>query len=605
MLRNGFQQGRRILTTFIPYDELTNQRLGQLAQTERIVTGRFRNPYVMEQMKDGADDEEIRLYHPFVKEDGMPVAFEELLLDERYADGFLCVPVSRLREVGFLNERIQKKRIYELLLRLGERYPVVGYRLPDEDALYQDEPLQGRSQEHSGMEERQKEYRDDCYIVGKYSQILQCCGYFDAVVGELLHQAEELDKPQEALAWLEDMLGHGKQYNRILGGTAPVLIYYGVTYCYNILNVMLEGLKEALERLGVPVITYDEQQEDVAGLSRYMGCRFRAVIGIQSYLMSVYMKQSGRYLHDGIIGPKFNIILDHPIWLKNQLGNVGDAYYVLTHDQNYADFIRRYYPKVAGTFLFPPGGRQLLPIQRSQERCYDVVFIGTYGDYRTKCEVMRQSRRDVRFLANHFLFHMRKNTQLTAEKAFHQALEDYGIACGNAEFLGLFYEFRSVIQCVMYYYREKVIRTLLEHGIAVDVWGSSWKNAPFADHPCLTIHEDVTPEVSLQILAKAKLSLNIMAWHKGGFTERMANTMLQGAVLVTDQTSYREYGFTPGSDCVMFSLEELKELPQQIKKLLADKEKRAAVAQAGQQYARTYQTWDSRAEQLLQIIEEL
>ena len=111
MLRNGFQQGRRILTTFIPYDELTNQRLGQLAQTERIVTGRFRNPYVMEQMKDGADDEEIRLYHPFVKEDGMPVAFEELLLDERYADGFLCVPVSRLREVGFLNERIQKKRI--------------------------------------------------------------------------------------------------------------------------------------------------------------------------------------------------------------------------------------------------------------------------------------------------------------------------------------------------------------------------------------------------------------------------------------------------------------------------------------------------------------
>lgn len=592
------------MTTFIPYDELTNQRLGQLAQTERIVAGRFFAPQVMEQMKTGADDEEIRLYHPFVKEDGMPVAFEELLLDERYADGFLCVPVLRLREVGFLNERIQKKRIYELLLRLGERYPVVGYRLT-ENRISGEDPDRAMQHADSDVEERQQEYRDDCYIVGKYSQILQGGGYFDAVVGELLHQAEELDKPQEALAWLEDMLGHRKQYERILDGTAPVLIYYGVTYCYNILNVMLEGLKEALERLGVPVITYDEQQEDVTGLSRYTGCHFRAVIGIQSYLMSVYMKQSGRYLHDEIIGPKFNIILDHPIWLKNQLGNVGDAYYVLTHDQNYVDFIRRFYPKVAETFLFPPGGRQLLPVQREQERCYDVVFIGTYGDYRTKCEVMRQSRRDVRFLANHFLFHMRKNTQLTAEKAFHQALEDYGIACGNAEFLGLFYEFRSVIQCVMYYYREKVIRTLLEHGIAVDVWGSSWKNAPFADHPCLTIHEDVTPGESLQILAKAKLSLNIMAWHKGGFTERMANTMLQGAVLVTDQTSYREYGFTPGSDCVMFSLQELEGLPQQIKKLLADDEKRTAIAQAGQQYARTYQTWDSRAGQLLQIIEEL
>lgn len=592
------------MTTFIPYDELTNQRLGQLAQTERIVAGRFFAPQVMEQMKTGADDEEIRLYHPFVKEDGRPVAFEELLLDERYADGFLCVPVLRLREVGFLNERIQKKRIYELLLRLGERYPVVGYRLT-ENRISGEDPDRAMQHADSDVEERQQEYRDDCYIVGKYSQILQGGGYFDAVVGELLHQAEELDKPQEALAWLEDMLGHRKQYERILDGTAPVLIYYGVTYCYNILNVMLEGLKEALERLGVPVITYDEQQEDVTGLSRYTGCHFRAVIGIQSYLMSVYMKQSGRYLHDEIIGPKFNIILDHPIWLKNQLGNVGDAYYVLTHDQNYVDFIRRFYPKVAETFLFPPGGRQLLPVQREQERCYDVVFIGTYGDYRKKCEVMRQSRRNVRFLASHFLFHMRRNTQLTAEEAFHQALEDYGITCGDAEFLEFFFEFRSVIQCVMYYYREKVIRTLLEQGIAVDVWGSSWKNAPFADHPCLTIHEDVTPGESLQILAKAKLSLNIMAWHKGGFTERMANTMLQGAVLVTDQTSYREYGFTPGSDCVMFSLQELEGLPQQIKKLLADDEKRTAIAQAGQQYARTYQTWDSRAGQLLQIIEEL
>lgn len=592
------------MTTFIPYDELTNQRLGQLAQTERIVAGRFFAPQVMEQMKTGADDEEIRLYHPFVKEDGRPVAFEELLLDERYADGFLCVPVLRLREVGFLNERIQKKRIYELLLRLGERYPVVGYRLT-ENRISGEDPDRAMQHADSDVEERQQEYRDDCYIVGKYSQILQGGGYFDAVVGELLHQAEELDKPQEALAWLEDMLGHRKQYERILDGTAPVLIYYGVTYCYNILNVMLEGLKEALERLGVPVITYDEQQEDVTGLSRYTGCHFRAVIGIQSYLMSVYMKQSGRYLHDEIIGPKFNIILDHPIWLKNQLGNVGDAYYVLTHDQNYVDFIRRFYPKVAETFLFPPGGRQLLPVQREQERCYDVVFIGTYGDYRKKCEVMRQSRRNVRFLASHFLFHMRRNTQLTAEEAFHQALEDYGITCGDTEFLEFFFEFRSVIQCVMYYYREKVIRTLLEQGIAVDVWGSSWKNAPFADHPCLTIHEDVTPGESLQILAKAKLSLNIMAWHKGGFTERMANTMLQGAVLVTDQTSYREYGFTPGSDCVMFSLQELEGLPQQIKKLLADDEKRTAIAQAGQQYARTYQTWDSRAGQLLQIIEEL
>lgn len=596
------------MTTFISYEELTNQRIGGLGQTDWVVIGPEEDSTVMlmEAARDSSEQTaigEIHLYHPFVTEDGIRLSLEELLLDERYADGFLGMPVWMLQEVGFLNEKIRGKHRYELLLRLAERYPVIGKRLPDTacgmEKWEMDQP------EAASIEAQQGAYRDDCYIVGKYSQLLRECGYFDTVVEGLLQQAESFPDAKNSIAWLEEMLCHGEWYYRILDATAPVLLYYGVTYCYNILNTMLDGLRSALKHQGVRVITYDEQKEDVAGLSRFAGCRFRAVIGVQSYLMSVYMKQSGRFLHDKIIGPKFNLILDHPIWLKNQLMHVPDSYYVLTHDRNYADFIRRYYPQVAGTFLFPPGGCAWSDQKPAPERCYDVVFIGTYGDYRSKCEVMHQSRREVRFLANHFLFHMRTNTEDTAEAAFYRALRDYELTYTDAEFLDVFFEFRSVIQCVMYYYREKVIRTLLEQGIAVDVWGTSWRNAPFADHPYLTIHEDVTPKESLMVLAKAKIGLNIMAWHKGGFTERMANTMMQGAVLVTDRTSYQEYGLTAGRECVMFSLRELKHLPGQIREFLTDEKRRTAIAEAGRQYAQAHHSWDSRARQLLDILEKL
>lgn len=59
------------------------------------------------------------------------------------------------------------------------------------------------------------------------------------------------------------------------------------------------------------------------------------------------------------------------------------------------------------------------------------------------------------------------------------------------------------------YYRNEVIEVLLESGIALHVFGDTWKESP-------------------------------MFWHKDGFTERIANAMLQKSVAVTDRTTYLE-----------------------------------------------------------------
>ena len=99
-----------------------------------------------------------------------------------------------------------------------------------------------------------------------------------------------------------DALGH---FQKVTGHKAaipstPFLIYYGVRYCYNILNHILKQLENSLKAAGYRVIAYDEQQEDIAGLSRFVGRRFLAVIGVQSYLFSVFLKDTGVFLHDQI-----------------------------------------------------------------------------------------------------------------------------------------------------------------------------------------------------------------------------------------------------------------------------------------------------------------
>lgn len=402
-----------------------------------------------------------------------------------------------------------------------------------------------------------------------------------------------------------------RAYERAAGQRAgtpstPVLFYYGVRYCYNILNDILGQFELALQKRGVRTVAYDEQEEGIGGLTRFMGKRFLAVVGIQSYLFSVFLKDAGMFLHDRIFAPKFNFVLDHPIWLQNQMTELPEGCFVLTHDAHYQDFIENFYPKVSGSVLFPPAANEKSACDRAfSERAHDVVFIGTYGDYREKCRQILECRPAVRHLAAAYLQTMRRFPELTAEEAFEQTLQARGAAVTKERFLELFFQMKPVIQAVMYYYREKTIGTLLEAGLAVEIWGESWKKSPLAGHPLLAIHPDVTPEESFAILGESRVSLNIMAWHKGGFTERLANSMCAGAAVVTDRTTYDDGALQDGENIVMFDLKDLKELPGRLRVLLARPDELEALAKSGARYAHSFHTWERRAEDFLYLLDEL
>jgi len=104
------------------------------------------------------------------------------------------------------------------------------------------------------------------------------------------------------------------------------------------------------------------------------------------------------------------------------------------------------------------------------------------------------------------------------------------------------------------------------------------------------------------VLQKTKLSLNVMAWHKDGFTERIADSMLAGAVVVSDNSSQLEEFYR--DETVRFELRELEKLPGLLNGLLTDEKKRLEIAKAAKNKASAMASWEVRAEQLMQIIEE-
>lgn len=523
------------------------------------------------------------------------VTWLELLLDETICEEPVWIEKEMAVRAGGVNAYLSAKQKYELLIRIAAETPVAFVdEKSDPDIKY---IRFDDDEKNSGTDDG---WKTDCYLIGRYSVELQTEGVFDDVITALLAEAQTAGRETKTITFLEHMIRKDAEYWKLAEGSCDILMYKGDDVCHNVLNIFAEQFGRALSRAGKKVKYFDCEKQDIGELTLYMNQHFQAVIGVQSYLFSVKMKDEVHYLHEYIYGPKYNFIFDHPIWMRTHLKQQYPDFYVLTHDMNYVNFIEKYFHHNA--ILFPPAGMMSDDIQE-KERIYDLTFVGTYGNYWNEVLLIHQLDRKKRFLANHFLLIMRKNPTLTAEGALQEVLKLRGMILSDDEFLDLLYDLRRVIYCVMHYYRNRVLRCILQSGIKLDVFGDSWMNCPLISYPNLICHPNVTVEESLDIWKKSKLSLNIMSWHKGGFTERMANIMLAGAVLVTDDTTYLMGKYTD-EDLLTFSLEEREKLSDKIKYLLDYEEYRKKIAQNGKQKTLLQHTWDKRAQQFLDILDK-
>ena len=521
-------------------------------------------------------------------------SFLQLLLNENLCADDIYVPGAWVREAGGINKKLGAKRKYELLLRIASKHGFSMEQMEDEKnsdyVILRDE---GDSAFDAVLA--------DCYIVGKYSGILQQCGYFDVAVSGIIAQSQQMGIQAETLAYLEQMIGRKKEYDRLEEAVSPILIYKGSNVCNNLLNIFAEELGNALKNNGEIVEYFDEQSEELAALSKYIGRHFKAIIGVQTYLFQVKLSDGVTYLHECIKGPKFHLILDHPIWLKHQMEHDYEDFYVLSHDRDYVRFVEQNYRKKCIHFPIPG----IASSYNVQEKKYDLTFVGSMGDYRQQLQMIREMEAPDRYLANRFLAVMRKEPELAAADAFDKAFKVYEKSYIGVDKIDIFYRMRKVIYLVMDYYRYQILKTILDGGIRLDVFGDSWISSPFVEIPNLVCHPSVSVKESLKVFAESRMSLNVMSWHKSGFTERVANIMLAHTVLVTDKTIYIAETYQNGKEMLMFELNRLDDLPQMIKTLLANENRQKEIAEAGYQKTVANHTWERSAKEIQRFLEDL
>lgn len=533
----------------------------------------------------------IQIYHS-ERHTNTRIGFIDILLDETLITGTIYVPRICLRQVSTLNSRLPARQIYEFLLRLALIYPVcLSDTIPDGPDTCLILECQETAVTLEGLQ-------TDCYIVARYRQVLLEQQLFDAAVSSILASADRIGCREQLIPFLEAMLKKQHPYPYFFQGSQPFLIYTGDTICYQILSVFARCLGEALQKQGYQVEYFDLSKETHAAISRYIGQSFQAVIGMQTYLFSIRLKD-GRFLHDSIDGPKYNFIFDHPVWMREYLKAVPEHFTVFTLDRNYPPFIQKYYPVRAK--FFPPGG--MTGPSSDSRRIYDLTFVGSYINNAEEISVeLKLLSRPMRFLVNRFWMNMRRFPEQPAEHALFLALNHSNQNLTDTEFLDLFYSLRKFILYMSYHFRYQLIKAIVDSGIRLHVFGNTWESCPLRSNPNLIWHEaDLSAEECLTVWQQSRLTLNMMSWHKDAITERIANSMLQKTAVLTEHNPYLEEQYQDGRDIIFYSLKDLHQVPEQIRTLLASPEYLTAVGEHGYEKTVHTHTWDCRAERLIKI----
>ena len=307
--------------------------------------------------------------------------------------------------------------------------------------------------------------------------------------------------------------------------------------------------------------------------------------------------------------PCINIMVDHPFYYPALLDKVEEElgtefYYQVAIDKNHEKFMKRFYPQWEGHILFLPlAGSSAGELTTQKE--YGVAFVGNY----TPPSQFRQyiERIDEEYTAFYegILVDLIGHPDMTMEAAFAKPLKremeelsdrDLRTCMGNMIFLDLY---------VRFYFRGEVIKTLAEAGIPVHIWGAGFEKLECEKPENIVIEGPTDTAGCLIALSKAKIALNIMPWFKNGAHDRVYSAMLNGAVCVTDESIYLKETCKDGEDVVFYSLRDYSNLPDRIRNLLAQDQKREEIACCAYERARQEQTWKQRTELLLSWIDKV
>ena len=302
--------------------------------------------------------------------------------------------------------------------------------------------------------------------------------------------------------------------------------------------------------------------------------------------------------------PYVGWLVDHPTIHHQRLVQWNQNAYVVCVDKSHADMVGKFYDNVGGVSFLPHGGCYGNAKRPYKERKIDVLFSGSYTSSEAYLQQLQENLEPYEQQVAFILLTKMQEQNLTLEQALESFLIENEISFTNEEFTDLCLNFVEVDYFIRAFYREELLRTLTKNGICVDIYGDRWEQFACENKENLRLHEPLDFMESLDVMGNAKISLNSIPSFKGGGHERIFSAMLNGSLCVTDSNAYLEEEFVNGEEMFYYQRDDMQKAAEGIMYYLQHEEEAAKITDNAYKTASQRHTWEVRAKELLDILEE-
>lgn len=380
-----------------------------------------------------------------------------------------------------------------------------------------------------------------------------------------------------------------------------LLFLYPQDICYGIVSSMMENLSLALENVGVQIVSFDPKVEDPNNLANIYSDDYNAVVDFYSGLLSIGGGNGG-YFFDLFNCPIYQLDLDYPIYILEQLDIPLKNHFILCGNDRYIPVIKESMPHIKDAFFFPMTGIETKSPVNWKDRKYQVTFMGTYNDYREYLKGLDSVDDEIRTIALTLFNVMKDDVSLDQTDAMEKTLSVLGIELDRREMYQWFQMIGQMAMAAFAYHRERVVDTILKGGLFLTVFGDSWKASPFFGNSNLNILPAVDEDGYVNAMSETKVSINVMYGNRSGFTERYGYSMLNGAVCLSEKSDYIERHFQDKEEILYYDLSTLEDLVDKIKLALTDEEMSCRISEKAKEKALKEHTWEKRAERFLELL---
>lgn len=319
----------------------------------------------------------------------------------------------------------------------------------------------------------------------------------------------------------------------------------------------------------------------------------------------IYDSEKQEYIWDAFDVPCINIAVDHPFYYHRFFEKLPKRYIHISIDRNHEKYMEEYFPDVERGPFLPLAGTSLYPDKDYKpigERSMEIVFTGNYvpaknfnvyieraGDEYTAFYMGILD--ELKMYPDRLLEDVAKKHILTEiPDATHEDIKE---TLGNMIFLDMY---------IRFWFRGEVVRILAEAGYKIHVFGHGWEELECNRKDNLVIGGSLNSHGCLEKISDAKISLNVMPWFKEGAHDRIFNSMLNGAVCLTDSSNYMDDYLVSGENAMVYSLKQLETLPDMVEFLLQDEDNMQKIADRGFDMAKKNHIWKKRAIKIVDFL---